>query len=858
MGSWFRRLLYLFQQSRRDADLRDEIETHRSLRRARLERDGLAPSDASHESQRAIGNSLLAREEVREVWLGSWGAWFQDTIRHDLRYALRALLKNPGFTLLAVASLGIGLGANTALFSLVDALLLRSLPVLEPARLVIVQRTSANGKAAAMDARSLDTIRGLTSIYVDAALSSVLPSAAVTIDNQPEPARQVFTATTGFFSMLGVEAQAGRLHDTEPVAIISDRLWSARFNRDRSVIGRPLVVNGDVYSIAGVAAPGFLGVSLDSAGDIWLLQPQFRGSAISAIARLAPGVSMAQAAAATDATLSHADLAGPGADRGPLRTSLLPGGQGTSNLRERYRVPLLALMGLVVLLLLMTCANLVNLLVVRNVNRAHELNARTALGAGRFRLLRQLLIEGLVLALIGGAAAWLCAVWGVASLLSTVPSADAASRLELHGDPRVLVFMSTTTLVTMLGCTLLPAWRVTRIDVSSSLKAAPSQAAPGDANRVGLLIVGTQVALSVVLIASAALFVQSVRNVATMPLGFDRGHLVEVELADRVLRLSAAEVQQTHEGLIAGLRALPGVEQVALSLPMFPSWAIGAQQPVGEAGIRISADYFSTMKLPLIRGRLLTADDAVRTDPAVVVNEWYAKNTFPGEDAIGKRGGFNNGLIVGIVGNSNVTNVRWEEPAVYRLALPTEARLAPSVIVRTASSIEPKALFKPIEQVVRRVNPRLFLAVRTPDDALERSIARERMVATTSGFFGLAGLALAGIGLFGVAASAVAHRTKELGLRLALGASRWNIIREALRGTALVFVAGLAIGLAAVIVVTHTIDHLIAGLLFGLKATDMSSVGVSAVAMLIVATVAAIRPALRAARVDPLTSIRGE
>jgi hypothetical protein len=394
--------------------------------------------------------------------------------------------------------------------------------------------------------------------------------------------------------------------------------------------------------------------------------------------------------------------------------------------------------------------------------------------------------------------------------------------------------------------------------VSSALRTTPLQAAPRGARRLGLLMVGAEIALSVVIIAGAALFVQSVRNVAALPLGFDHRHLVEVELADRVLRLSAGEVRQTHDALLAELGALPGVEHVALSMPLFPSWAYGVEQPAGEAGMRVSVDYFAAMRLPLIRGRLLIADDLTRADPVVVVNEWYASSTFPGEDAIGKRGGFNNALIVGIVGNSRVTNVRWEEPAVYRLALPTEARLAPAVIVRTASSVDPESLFRPIEQVVRRVNPRLLVAVRTSDNALERSIARERMVAATSGFFGFTGLLLAGIGLFGVAASAVARRRRELGLRLALGASRGNVVREALRGTAIVVAGGLAAGLVAVAIVSRAVDHLIAGLLIGLRATDWMVVGASTIAMLMVAALAAILPALRAARVDPLTAIRSE
>jgi hypothetical protein len=215
-----------------------------------------------------------------------------DTIWRELRYALRSLRKSWGFTVLAVASLGIGLGANTALFSLVDALLLRTLPVAEPERLVLVQRIGANGKAVPLDDASLQVIRELTPIYRDAALSTVLPSAGVTIDTQPEPAWQVFTTSATFFQTLGIAAQAGRLHDSEPIAVISDRFWSARFSRNPDAIGRPLVVDGATYPIAGVAAPGFRGVSLDSAGDIWLVQPQFRGMATSAIARLTPEVTI--------------------------------------------------------------------------------------------------------------------------------------------------------------------------------------------------------------------------------------------------------------------------------------------------------------------------------------------------------------------------------------------------------------------------------------------------------------------------------------------------------------------------------------------------------------------------------------
>src|SRR5262245_3563319 len=780
-------------------------------------------------------------------------------IGNDLRYALCSLRKSWGFTLLAVASLGLGLGANTALFSLVQALLLRPLPVANPSQLVLIQRSAASGKPPLMDSASLDVIRRLTDVYQDAALTSALPSAGVSIDNQPEPSRQVFVATPSFFSTLGVRAEAGRLQssDATAVAVLSDRFWRSRFGAERSVLGRAIVVNDQTYTIAGVAAPGFLGVSLDSTGDIWLLQPRFRAASMFTIARLRSGVSIEQAAGATDGPLRNADLARPGPNQGPFDTVVIPGGQGTSNLRERYRAPLIALMGLVVLVLLVTCANLANLLVVRNVHRAHELHVRTALGAGRTRLLRQLLMESVVLAVLGAGAAWLCAREVVALLLSTVPSAESAARLELHADVRILIYMSGATLLTLAGFALLPAWRASRIDVSSSLKTAPTQDAPHGARRLGLAMVGVQVALSVLLLTAAAMFAQTVRNVTSMSLGFDRRNLVEVELADRVLQLNASEVTQIHNALMDGIRAIPGVEGVALSHPLFPSWAFGIERPDGEAGFRTSVDFFSTMKIPLMRGRLLTPDDIGRDDPVVVANEWYARSWFPGEDAIGKRGGFNNALIVGIVGNASTTNVRWkEDPALYRLAQPSEARLAPALIVRVGSSISAESMLRPIEQVVLRVNPRLLIAVRTPEEALNKSIARERMVAATSGFFGLAGLALAGLGLFGVAASAVAHRTRELGLRIALGASRWSVIREALRGTAMVFVGGLIAGMVATTIATRQLAHLIEGLVMGLQPSDWMLVGVAVTAMLVVAILAAILPALRAARVDPLIAMR--
>ena len=618
------------------------------------------------------------------------------------------------------------------------------------------------------------------------------------------------------------------------------------------------MVNGEAYPIAGVAAPGFLGVSLDSAGDIWLLSPQFRAAATFAVARLRAGVPIEHAAAATAGPLDQADLARPGASQGPIQTTVVPGGQGTSNLRERYRAPLVALMGLVVLVLLVTCANLANLLVVRNVNRARELHVRTALGAGRTRLIRQLLMEGVMLAVLGAVAAW---VWRVKSSPSFCqrylqPKRRRVSRFTPM--PRILAFMSAATLLhgadvcAAAGVARLPGRRLVRAS-----KRRTAQDAPRGARRLGLAMVGVQVALSVLLLTAAAIFGQTVRNVSTMPLGFDRRQLIEVELADRVLRLTAADVREIHDALLDGIRALPGVEHVALSHPLFPPWAFGIAQPDGEAGSRISVDYFSAMKIPLIRGRLLTPDDLARQDPVVVVNDGTREAGFPAKTHQQAR------RLQQRPDRRHRRQREHDQRALGRTdgvsagaALGSQAGAGPH---RQSGRLwSPRIAVRPDRTGCAAVNPRLLVAVRTPEEALNRSIARERMVAATSGFFGLTGLALAGLGLFGVAASAVAHRTRSSAFasRSAPAGGASCAKRSAARPS--VFAGGLAAGIGATMIATRQLDHLIAGLLIGLRPSDWMMVAAATTALLVVATLAAILPALRAARVDPLIAMRAD
>ena len=655
---------------------------------------------------------------------------------------------------------------------------------------------------------------------------------------------------------LGVDLAAGRDEAAEPPAVISHRLWQTRFGGDRAVVGRTITVNSAPYVISGVAASGFGGMSLDASVDIWLLLPAPTFVPPSAIARLRPGVTMAQAQAATDVLLQGVDRdQGVSDSTGPIRTEIVAAGQGSSELRERYRRPLLALLGLVGLVLLITCTNVGNLLVVRNAGRARELTLRVALGASRSRLVTQLLVEGVLLAVVSGAAAWLVAEWGVHLLVSTLPEPGAAGQLAFRTDLRTLGFMGLLSCVSAALFTLAPAWRATRVDLTTSLKdTATLVTARG--TRLGLWLVGGQVALSVILLTGAGLFVQTVRNMTHVDLGFDPHHLVEVELADRAIRYRPEEFRGIEDALLERIRAIPGVREVALyGNTLLPSYSSG-EQPAEYSGGMVGVGFYEAMRIPLVRGRLFTAADVSGPETVAVINEAFAKQYFPGEDPLGKRAGHGNFRIVGVVRDAKLFNLRWTgSPTVHRLA-ERESRLVSGIEVRT--SIDPAGVIGPIEDAVRSVNPRLLTAVRTVDTVIARSIARERMVATTGALFGLLGLVLAGMGLFGIAAFAVARRTSELGLRIALGAGRWDVIRESLREPTRVVVFGLVAGVVTGLVMTRWLGSLISGLLFGLTPADWSTIVIAALLLLLVAVVACLMPAYRATRVDPLVVLRRE
>jgi predicted permease len=622
------------------------------------------------------------------------------------------------------------------------------------------------------------------------------------------------------------------------------------------VIDRPLVIDGETYRVTGVAPAGFLGVSLDAVVDVWIINPNAPFISREAIVRLRPGVGPAAAHSAAEALIRRLDAEAGRADTGPEpRVAVAPAGQGSSSLRERYRAPLLALMALVVVVLLITCTNVGNLLVVRNSGRVRELTVRAAMGAGRARLMTQLVVESVVLAVIGGAGAWFVANWGVSMLLATLPVSSVPEQLRFQTDVRMLAFLAGLSFISAVLFALVPARRATRIDLASALKMTRAMAGPRT-GRFGHWQVAAQVALSVVLLTAAMLFVRTVRNVTHFDLGFDSHNLIQVELV-RDPPIRSAELRGVQERLIAAVAAVPGVESVsAYNAAAFPQYFAGVPHPDGPFGGSVGPDFFKTMRIPLLRGRTFTDDDVTRPQAVAVVNEAYEREILNG-DAIGKRiqNGPFNVEIVGVVGNASLHNVRWRDAGLYRVGLRDE-RFMTALEVRT--SADAASLVRSVAQTVQTTVPGWMLSAQTMDDVILRSIARERMVATTSVSFATLGLMLAAFGLFGVAAFAVAERTSELGLRIAIGARPRDVIRESVGGTVWLVGAGLMIGAAVATALANLLGARISGLLFGLTPTDWTSVLAAALVMMVVAVIACVVPALRATRIDPLTAIRSE
>jgi predicted permease len=869
MKEWFRtiwsRSWAVVSKGRLDREFDEELTTHLELLIDEGRRRGLSHADARRDAIRKLGQPVALREVHRE----QRGMPVLDVLAQDLRYAVRMLWKSPAFTAIVTLSLALGIGANTALFSLVDGLLLRSLPVRDPDRLVHAQFAPviAGGfkkPFPAFDRPVFDSVRSDTQVFSELVGFWRLDRPLIVLDGGAEPSREVEQVSTNFFRDLGVTPILGRAPaaSDDNVAIISARWWRARFGGNQSVLGRAVTVDGKAFTVIGVAPPRFHGFMIESSADLWISSPAGDGT-LRMIGRLRPDVTPAQAQAAM-----HAFFRRFVRERLPdfppgqaIETQLLPAGQGLSQLRGQYQGALLALMALVTLVLLTTCTNVGNLLMLRNSARRRELTVRAALGAGRSRLVLQYLVESTLLAAIGCVAGLVLAQWGVSLILSMLPLQTVPESLAFHADARILGFAAGVSLLSAALFGLAPAWRATDVELTDSLRSSQASTPPLGARRFSRALVACQVGLSVLLLVGAGLFVQTLRNLASLDVGFNPDRLLQVSIDTRFAGYKEGQVGAVYRLLLERVAAIGGVSSVtgvrnpvmrhslSRSLIRLP----GLQLRQGEMwdSAEVGPSFFETMAIPVVRGRGFNAADFARGPGVYVINETFAKHYFPNDDPLTRAPN-----IVGVVRDVKLEGVRTDaRPMMFEVSRREPDRVS-SLQVRTVS--DPEAMVPAIREAVQRVNPRLFVGIATMREEIERDMAKERMVASFSAFFGLVGLFLVVIGIFGVASTTVAQRTKELGIRRALGAGRWSVIRESLRDTMLVFGAGLAAGIIAAIAAVRLTASVLSDLLFGLTAADAANIAGAVLLIVVVALAACILPARRATRIDPLAAIRHE
>ncbi len=866
-------------------------------------------------------------DDPRDDRRDRWGLAAPETAFQDLRYGLRALRRSPIFTAAVILTLALGIGANTAIFTLLDRVVLRRLPVARPAELYVLGSRSGMGTMRSDGVPDRDTSLFSYPLYQDlrrhsapsarlrrddvfsglAAVSSFPVNAYLSPDGSPRPGgrgaavekAEARLVSGDFFAVLGVPAILGRTLGRDdnrtpgahPVAVVSHGFWTRRLGRDPDVVGRTLHLNGGEYTVLGVAAPEFFGVTVGHSTDLWVplaMQAQLmRGPSdledrntmwLRLLGRRRPDVPPAQAAARIDELFHRLLIAEAGAEVtaqiraevGKLTIELVPFAKGFSRLRSRYSRPLVLLMTVVGLVLLIACANVGNLQLARAAKRSREMAVRLALGAGRRRLLRQLLTESLVLALLGGALGLVVARWTVRLLLGLI-SGDSPLPLDVALDLRVLGFTVAASLLTALAFGLAPALQATGVEIGSSLtRRIGGAGGPRRGGRLRRVLVVSQVAVTLFLLVGAGLFLRSLSNLRSQDPGFRTDGLLLVEIDPQGAGFAEAELPGLYDRLVERIEALPDVESASGSLfalltgsrwvtdAAVDGFAAGGDDSLIELTF-VTAHYFETVGATLLAGRPLGEGDRSGAPRVAVVNETFARHFFPERSTVGGRFGTEGEAssreieIVGMVRDLRSHDLRQDAPRQVYLPVAQQPDYLGSLEVRTRR--DPAAVATPVRSAVAEAAPGLpVLAVRTLRSQLDRSLRQERLLGSLTGVFALLALLLASIGLYGVLAYGVTQRTHEIGIRMAIGAPRHRVLWMVL-GTALGWVGiGVVLGLAAALAA----GRLVASLLFGLVPYDPATILLATAALVLVAALAAYLPARRASRLDPLLALRDE
>ena len=880
----------LGRRKRSADDFAEEIRAHLALESDELQAEGMSRREAERKARAAFGSATLAQERFRlrdrAVWL--------ETLFQDVRYGLRALRQSPGFTIAAVLTLALGMGANTAIFSLIDTVLLRSLPVHDPSQLFFLKYEGARGIGIAPPYPCFEWIRAQAKSFDGVAAFAGGPSdLKVRLNGSIEHA--FGTRVSGdYYHVLGVSAAAGRLLAPEDqqldpaVAVISYDYWQRRFAGSTDAIGSSFVLDGRRFSIVGVTARGFKGLLPGSESDFtlpmttMLLGPHDGAGMLvdtgspwfDIVARLKPGVSQEQARAEVD-TIFQAYMTqypqSPEARREQFHDMVLvSASHGLDGLRKQYSRPLLALMTVVGLVLLIACANITNLLLARAAKREREFAVRIALGAGRGRLFRQLLTETALLFGAGVVAGSLLASFAVKALVSFFAHGARPIVLDVQLDWRMVSFTVAMSLLATLVFGTAPMRRAMRVNPHGALKDGVNASTSRSGIDMGRALVVFQVALSLVLLVGAGLFLRTLGNLHATNMGFqaDKIVLASVQLLETSYSEEAARIA-VWDRVLKSMRSLPGVQSAALSM-MTPLDGSGRRVGFHVPGFQprtdddtylnmntVSEDYFATLGTPLMRGRSFTANDNAGAVYVAMLNATAVKRFFAGRDPIGMQVHVNDSAynIIGVVEDVREDGVREEAKAFVYLPMrqPYDRNFRMTLSVRTAA--DPNSLIASIEKQVRAAGPDiLVMHTGTMDAQLDNSIVQERLISTLAAVFGALALVLSGVGLYGVLAYSVVRRTREIGIRLALGELPGQVIQKMLRESMRLVALGLGIGIPASMLMAHAVDDL----LYGIAPTDPRTQIVAGAVLAVVGLIASWIPALRASRIQPLIALRCE
>ncbi len=890
--TWWSRLL---RGNRLERDLDRELRDHLERHVADLIRDGMSEADARRNAALTFGGVERVKEDCRDARGTRW----VDDLVQDIRYGVRVLRKAPVFTSVAILSLALGIGANTAIFSLVNSLLIRALPVRAPERLAILEHGSWTNPI-------WEQIRARQSTLFDGAVAWGNDSFDLAAGGPTQRVDGMWVSG-GFFEVLGVPAMLGRTLNpdddrrggapTGPAAVISYRFWQRHFSGAADVVGRPLALNGVGFTVVGVTGPDFLGPTIGRAYDVAVplgTEPLLRGKEswldgrstwwLDIVLRLKPNQSIDDATLALNAVrpqIRQATLPDWSADM--LKQylgdafSLASATAGAPQYKNRYREPLVIIMVTVSLVLLIACANIANLMLARANGRRHELSVRLAIGASQRRIARQLLTESLLLAGAGAALGLAFARWGSQLLVQQLTTYEETVSLDLSLDWRVLAFTVAVAVTTALLFGVVPALRAGRVQPTEALKEQGRSVAGERTRMLGQPLVVLQVALSLVLVVGAGLFMRTFATLATLDLGFDRDPLLIVNLDLQREGIAPDQRLPLAQRLKETARTVPGVAAAALS-NLTPVSGMGWNDGVDIPGGRryseremivwlngVTPGYFTTYGTKLLAGRDFASTDREGMAPVAIVNRAFAEKFIGGEPAktVGRSvriGGppstspIAARQIVGVVESAAYRGPRDGTPPTVYLPLPqSEGKSWPVQCLTVRSSAgRPSLLVKSLTAALTQVDRRVSLSFLPMVDQFNGNVVRERIIAIISGFFAALALLLAGIGLYGVTSYAVSRRRVEIGIRMALGADAHTVIRLVVRRVAILVGLGVAIGAALSLYVTKFVSALV----FGLEPRDPFTFVGAAVVLAAVGGLAAWLPAQRASRIDPIEVLR--